>query len=92
MFTHIQKVDRGLQASFVAAKILKQKWLAGLVPLEKTLASPPVTLLPWVPTWRGKAGGKARRQDAKKSPFVQGFGAVGLRHQIKERPSNRAVR
>jgi hypothetical protein len=43
MFTHIQKVDRGLQASSVAAKILKQKWLAGLVPLEKTLASPPVT-------------------------------------------------
>ena len=66
MFAQLQKVDRGLQPSSVAAEILKQKWLAGLVPLEKTLASPPVILLPWVPTWRGKAGGKARRQDARK--------------------------
>ena len=73
MFTQLQKVDRSLQPSSVAAKILKRKWLAGLVPLEKTLASPPVTLLPWVPTWRGKAGGKARRQDAKKKPVRSGL-------------------
>ena len=74
MFTRLQKVDRSLQPSSVAAEILKRKWLAGLVPLENTLASPPVTLLPWVPTWRGKAGGKARRQDAQKKPVRSGLG------------------